>query len=516
MRYEYTLPDGVGTGEIADALRRRFAFTDHGGQRWEVCYFDTFDWRLFARGYLLEEHRSGSSRHLHWRALHNGAPDRVLPNARMPHFAHELPAGPFRDRLASVTEPRALLPQAIVHTHSHALDLENGDGKTLLRVILETGRPLTCEGGAAPVVSRRLRLQPLKGYEKQCRSVRRAVESLGLEPASHDLLIDLLSLSGRAPGGPSGRPKVSLDAGQRTDEAVKALLRALTFVLEANLPGVRARTDLEFLHDFRTAVRRARALLGELDGVFPKRVLDRFRRDLKWLGEITGDARDLDVLMLSFDDYGAMLSGDEREALEPGREFVARELEAAYQQLDHRLASVRFTRLLGGLKEFADAPSPRRTPLPHAMLPVKDFADRRLHRRFRKLRKAAAGLRGDDSAAVLHRCRILAKRARYLLDGFASLYPRSRVRELRARLRALQDALGDHHDIHVHRDALRDLRERMLLEDALSADMARAIEQLDERLAEREVGRAGHAADLLADFAGRETARACRRLIGAR
>jgi CHAD domain-containing protein len=514
MRYEYTLPDGVGAGDFADALCRQFSFHDLGGRRWEVCYFDTFDWRLFGSGFVLEEHRHGGSRHLHWRAVRHGSADRILQNAQMPHFAHELPSGAFRERLERFTEPRALLPQAIIHTQAHALNLENEDGKTLLRVVVEVGRLLNChQDASAPIVSRRVRLEPLRGYERKCLAVRRAVEKLGLQPAPCDMLLEVLAFSGRKPRSISGRPKVALLPDQRTDEAAKVLLSRMVGVINANLPGVRARTDCEFLHDLRTAVRRMRALLGELDDVYPKRLLARYRRELKWLGGITGRARDLDVLALAFDDYKAMLTGDDAHALEPCRDFVASELTRAYRDLEEQLTSARFERLMNGLQEFLEAPVPRRTPLANAMTDVHRFADRRLWKRCRKLRRAArVASRGDDVEA-LHRCRILAKRTRYLLDAFESLYPADKVRKLRNRLKGLQDELGALNDVHVHEQALLDLTERMRIEEALSDETAGAVSRLCEQLARRQSDHVAQAARQLDEWAGKSTDRLCRRLF---
>ncbi len=518
MRYEYSLPDGVGIADVAEALCGRFRFRDLGGQRWEVCYFDTFDWRLFMRGYVLEQHRNGSSRHLHWRCLGAEAPDRFLPNARMPDFAHELPAGAFRRRLEAVTEPRALLPQAIVHTHGHLWQLEDDAGKTLARAVVECGRLARSNGdGAAPALARRLRLEPLRGYEGRCEPVRAAIEGLGLRPAREDAFVEALRSGGRQPAAYRVRPRVSLESEQRTDEAVRTLLAALLAVMECNVPGVRARTDPEFLHDFRTAVRRMRALLSELAGVLPKRLLERFRRDLKWLGEATGPARDLDVLWLAFDDYAAVVSaqGTPAGALDPCRRFIRRELESAYEELDRRLHSARFTRFVAGLRDFLASPVPRRTPLAHAMSPVREFADRRLARRFKRLRRAARATgqagHGADGAEHLHECRILAKRARYLLDAFATLYRKREVKSLRTRLKRLQDALGEHHDRHVHAQALLDLAERMQLQEALDAQAAQALGVLCERLRAEQHALGEAATALLQKFGGGDVRRACRR-----
>lgn len=518
MRYEYLLPEGVGAAEIVDSLRKRCGLRDLGGQRWEVCFFDTFDWRLYSEGFVLEEHRNGGANHLHWRAVRSGAPERILPNTRMPHFAHELPAGAFRDRLSRFTEPRALLPQAIIHTHAHCLRLENGRGKTLLRVVLETGRLLDCDQSrTAPVVSRRLRLEPLRGYERQCRGVRREIERFGLAAAEKDLLVEALAFNGRRPAAYQVRPRVVLDGRLRADEAARTLLASYLQVMRRNLPGILARTDSEFLHDFRTSLRRARSLLSELQGVFPKRTLERYRRDLKWLGEITGPVRDLDVMALALDDYAALLDDPRqrdafRRACGP---FLERELAVAYERLHERLESPRFTRLMHSLEEFLTSPVPRRTPLEHAMRDVHSFAGERLARRFRKLRRGIASAGGGDNAERLHEVRILAKRCRYLLDAFASLYPKARVRALRESLREAQDRLGAHHDCAVHEEDLAQLAERMRREEALPAAVADAFETLRDRLQAERARRAGEAVASLRAFVESDTRALCKALFTA-
>ena len=56
------------------------------------------------------------------------------------------------------------------------------------------------------------------------------------------------------------------------------MLTQLAAIAEANVPGTLADLDTEFLHDLRVAVRRARAVLRELEGVHePERARPRAR-----------------------------------------------------------------------------------------------------------------------------------------------------------------------------------------------------------------------------------------------
>ena len=60
------------------------------------------------------------------------------------------------------------------------------------------------------------------------------------------------------------------------------------------------------------ALRRTRSLLGLLKEVFPVVRVERFRKEFRWVGAVTGPARDLDVFMLALrpirDDPGGHIS----------------------------------------------------------------------------------------------------------------------------------------------------------------------------------------------------------------
>ena len=63
-----------------------------------------------------------------------------------------------------------------------------------------------------------------------------------------------------------------------------------------------ADADLEFLHDFRVAIRRTRSVLREMRGVFAPDDLERVRASFKWLQDQTSATRDLDVYLREFEE----------------------------------------------------------------------------------------------------------------------------------------------------------------------------------------------------------------------
>ena len=53
---------------------------------------------------------------------------------------------------------------------------------------------------------------------------------------------------------------------------MKAILRHTLAVMRANEEGIKADWDTEFLHDYRTAVRRTRSALSQIPGIFPPEI----------------------------------------------------------------------------------------------------------------------------------------------------------------------------------------------------------------------------------------------------
>ena len=65
--------------------------------------------------------------------------------------------------------------------------------------------------------------------------------------------------------------------------------------------------DTEFLHDFRVAVRRSRSVLKEMRAVFSDDERRRAADGLRWLQQLTGPTRDLDVMLVELPSLTAEL-----------------------------------------------------------------------------------------------------------------------------------------------------------------------------------------------------------------
>ncbi|HEY6397802.1 MAG TPA: CHAD domain-containing protein [Solirubrobacteraceae bacterium] len=425
-------------------------------------FHDTFDGRLFAAGvslvhedgeWALVEMQSGWVR----ARLHAPAPTPPL-------FAHDLEGGALRESVLPITDVRALLPLARLQVAERTVAVLDSEGKTVVRgslikaVLLE---PTTGDRVLRP----RLALSAVRGYDNELRRIRQALaHELGFQPAGRPLFVEAVSAAGGTPGGIASKVEVSLSYEQRADAAVVAVLRRLVEVIEANLEGTIADIDPEFLHDLRVSIRRSRSVQDELRGVFPPRELAHFRGEFRWLAQITGEARDLDVSVTEFDAYRLMLPEATRPDLDPLLELLRIRRMTARDEMVRALTGERAAALfrewstfLSVLETISDEEQRE------AARPIGELTGERIRKLYERLLRMGGAIDQSSPAEEYHDLRKKGKELRYLLDLFAApLYPSQVVAEMLKALKGMQDTLGRHQD--------RDLQAAMLT--ALSDDVA--------------------------------------------
>ncbi|MFU8821938.1 MAG: CHAD domain-containing protein [Gammaproteobacteria bacterium] len=481
-------------------------------------YFDTFDWRLHRAGCVLAVEQAAPGK---TEACRRGLADnRLLGHAAtplaapMPRFVREFPPGPLRRDLEPIVEMRALLPVARARLSVQRAALLDAQGKTVLRLAVEHGWAGTGDGRCDRVLPARVLLDPVKGYGKALRRAQALLEAELKLPPTGQLLGDVLAAIGREAEDYAVRPTAELHPGLPAGEAVRRILLILLEMMQRNIEGVRAATDTEFLHDFRIAVRRTRSLFGLLKSVFPPPVLDRFRPDFKWLGEITGPMRDLDVYLLKLPEYRELLPGEMRDDLQPLQAYLERRREAVQRELVRQLRSARLRKLSEDWRGFlATEFNPADWPA-EASLPADEVARRRTWKAYRRLIRDGRAITPGSPATALHRLRIDCKKFRYLVEFFQPLYPPGQLRGTIRALKALQDNLGDFQDFEVQADALKRFAREMETQKAgLPAATFMAMGVLIDSLYKRQVGARKDFAALFKRFARPKNQARCRALF---
>jgi CHAD domain-containing protein len=496
----YVLPDEFTPAALRDALESHLEFEADPADVVERAYFDTFD------GLVRE---AGMS--LRWeggRLLLVNRDDRQLAALDWPRRpatmrAGDLPAGAMRDRLAPVIEVRAAALLVRVRVRRQALRVLDAERKTVVRLLVEEAS-IAGDGRERLRLAARLAVIGVRGYGKALGRVQRVVEGeLGLSAACESLADEAVARSGGTPGGVSSKLEVALEPAQRADSAAVAILTQLTAAIEANLPGTLADVDSEFLHDLRVAVRRTRSLQRELKAVFPPAELARFRSEFRWLQEVTGPSRDLDVYLLEFDEFADSLPEAQRHDLEPLRALLSERRTRERRRMVRALRSRRTQMLLGEWRQLVEG----LTALPEAgrsdaALPVAQVAARRIATVYRQMLRMGGAIDDESPPVALHDLRKKAKELRYLLEFFARLFPVATVSPMVKTLKSLQDTLGRFQDREVQVGMLRSLGEEIAAQEHGAAALM-AMGVLVERLETQQAGARAEFAQRFAPFASK-------------
>ena len=480
-------------------------------------WLDTFDWRLFRAGLILEYRlaRAGHGELL----LTDRDGDPVAAETltggaaavpRRPFLPGALPLGPVRERLMSVTTIRAMLPVATAASTLTEHRAVNTDDKTVARIVVERmtmlpapkpGAPspgvpasgAATDGAPAPGTSDRIAIIPLRGYQAQADRFAELVEQApGFGPAAHSAFETALAAAGRRPGDYSSKINVALTGDMPAAHALAAILGRLFEVALANMDGTIADIDTEFLHDLRVSVRRTRSVLKIARSALPPSLTERYRPEFKWLGDLTTPTRDLDVFLLTYPSMADGLIGADAGELEPFRDYLLQQRTAAHRRLVRGLKSARFARLAGDWqRDLARlASSSRHRP------ETGPYAAGRIARTHRNVLRAGAAITDGSAPAALHELRKRCKELRYALEVFASLHEPAQQWRAVNELKTLQDVLGEFQDTEVQRARLRGFAAQMMSGQGVPATTLLAMGEIGAQLAVRQQA-------ARAEFAGR-------------
>ena len=244
-------------------------------------------------------------------------------------------------------------------------------------------------------------------------------------------------------------------------EAFGLIARNCYDQIHANEAAVLLGEDPEGVHQMRVAVRRLRALLSLFQPVLTSKALDHMKAELRWLQKRLGPLRDWDVFLSGTLPALEAKLPDE-DALESVRVAAEDLREKAYRRASAAIGSARYAGLLLRLHLYLadDSRLCGRAPEGVKILdqPITGLAAKLLDKRATKLNKLGSKHR-TLSERQLHRLRIEAKKLRYAVEFFGSLYPKSASHAYRAGLVEMQDRLGAINDIVVARGLLTELDE---------------------------------------------------------
>jgi len=468
---QYLLPDGLGVKGASELLAAHFDVESERPRATDRRFYDTFDGRLHSAELVLT-HEGGRLVLSDAAGYQRASADRPVPPRTL--FASELPHGPLRELLEPIVKVRALTPIARVRSRLRLLRVLDDQAKTVVRLAVE--EPSLAGAGQHPRLGPRARVIPVRGYDKALTQVRLRLErELGLTEAGTSLQDEAVAAGGGVPGGISSKLDVrGLRPSERADRGTATALAGPLAAITANLPGTLADVDSEFLHDLRVAVRRMRSLQRQLGPVFPPEPLAHFRGEFKWLQQVTGTVRDLDVHLIEIAAYREALSVDD---LDPLSAVLAARRRTEFRRMARALRSKRTSELLVGWEGLVeDLPTAPEENRPDAAAQIADVAGARIRSVYRRMVKMGRRIDGESPPEALHDLRKKGKELRYLLEFFAGIYPSEVVKPTVRRLKVLQDALGRYQDREVQAGMLRSVRHEVgALDGGAAALMAMGL-----------------------------------------
>lgn len=455
---ELSLPPDAAVERVVRRLGR--SVTVHAGPTRcsDRVLLDTFDGRLRSRSWTAwKEQRADRDGSVVLSVERPAEPPMSAPAAparRDRILLQELGSASARGRLEPVIEERALLPLVRVRTAIQPLQVCNQDAKTVVRVLVEEPRVVGPDGEIA--LTPRLRVVPVLGYDRDFARVSALLQKgARLVPVGESLADEAMRAAGLAPGGVSSEVKVPLERAMPAGEAMMAVCRRLAEIVEANLPGTLDDLDPEFLHDLRVGVRRTRSVLKEMKGVLEPGTRERAASDLRWMQEITGPTRDLDVLLRDWPSMASPVPPAMAADLAPLQDLLLRHRRAAFEAMRRNLRSRRFAEAWETWRSLIDDPGAAAGP--DAAVPAGELAGRRIVAVYRAMVKMGGAIDDHSPPPMLHDLRKRGKELRYLLELFGGMWPAGKVKPLVNALKGLQDVLGHFQDDEIQVAELRRL-----------------------------------------------------------
>jgi len=260
-------------------------------------------------------------------------------------------------------------------------------------------------------------------------------------------------------------------------------LQKLPGLLDAftrEIAGVKEAQDIEYIHRMRVASRRLRAALPLFSSCFPEKQYSKWMHEITAITRALGDARDADVqiaflektlkkMQKAADQQKSEMTGD-KTSLEPAIRFLLLSLRKKRVFLQKRVLSaflaleksrvtdamqLAFTNLNNEFKVTKARPK---------LAGIPPLAASRIGKRLFTLLSYDPWVLHPEAVAEHHATRIAAKKLRYTMEIYGSVYRNSLKKPL-ARVKKIQEILGDIHDCDVWIDqiTLLLLRERTLL-----------------------------------------------------
>jgi CHAD domain-containing protein len=228
--------------------------------------------------------------------------------------------------------------------------------------------------------------------------------------------------------------RLKLDPAWSVREALRHIVRELLPRLQSGERGVIETDESKYVHRARVAIRRMRSALKLIDR--KDETAAHLRAGLKRTAQLLGHAREWDVLLE--DTLPPLKRAFGKSATLDRVTLIARiERDRARAEIRKTLTSPYYRALIAQLARWLD----RASAPAEASGALEAFAAKSVRKGHRRLLRDGRNL-AKQTRAQRHGVRLAAKRLRYTVEFFESLFGRGVARPCLRELTAVQDALG--------------------------------------------------------------------------
>ncbi len=477
----WLIKDSDSTELLLDQYRQKFTLEPMQIRHETLSFYDDFEWHLWRKKQLLASNNQGLVLRIDNDAL------TFFDREKTPVFARDFKHRDLRETILKLTKGRRLFPMAELEVEFCHYAVRNDDLKKVcdLNVIL-TGYGTMVE------------LKGLRGYDKEYRQCLNMVLNGEPNELENHIFLNSLRLLGIEPSDYTARPRFKLAPELDSCDAVALIAQKLWHNVRVNEEGIIRDWDTQFLHQYRVALRRMRALFAQMKQSIGREESQWFKKQLAELAAPTNRLRDLDVYLKSEDTYLELIPESFREGLRKLFRDLSRERQQEQKKLAQDLSSPEYLSHIG-LIESRLALCPQ-SPTRKGHKPVLKLAARQIISRYNAISMDALEITDHSPDEQVHEIRLDCKKLRYLLEFFTDLFPKKQIRPLLKALKKLQDNLGEFNDLSVQRERLEDYLKR----HKVSPDTEAAVNALNGVLFNRQLNERARVRQQLGVFLSEE------------
>lgn len=237
-------------------------------------------------------------------------------------------------------------------------------------------------------------------------------------------------------------------------EASRLILSHLLNIMKLNENGIISDLDIEFLHDFRVAIRRSRSFLSIVKHVIPESASTELKDLYKGIANSTNNLRDLDVLISDHDSYQAALPAELGAGLNVLFKHIKSERSIEQKKVSKYLLSDQYQYQIKWIESLINEDNDRGHKSEET---VENLSSTLILKKYKSLNKAVIKTDSKSTDEDLHMLRIEFKKFRYLIEFFSSIYPAKEVSLIIKKLKNIQDELGRHNDLSFQHSLFIDM-----------------------------------------------------------